>query len=204
MRGVGSAEAVLREAAERFERVAVACSFQKEASVVVDLALSVAPGRFSFFTLDTGVLFPETRAAWAAFERHFGVRVEGVRGEWPERLWETDPDACCEARKVVPLRERLRDQDAWVTGLRREQSAGRADTAPLSWDDKYGLHKLVPLADWGERDVWRHIHARGLPYHALHDQGFGSVGCEPCTQPGVGREGRWAGSDKVECGVHSV
>ncbi len=193
---------VLRDAAARFDRIAIACSFQKEASVVVDLAMQVDPARFSVFTLDTGVLFDETRATWAAFERHFGIRVDGVRGEWPERRWETDPDGCCAARKVVPLRERLRGHDAWVTGVRRDQSASRAGTEAVSWDDKHGLVKVAPLADWTERDVWAHIAERGLPYHELHDRGFASIGCAPCTAPGDGREGRWAGLDKVECGLH--
>ena len=198
MRGL----AHLQEAAERFDRIAIACSFQKEASVIVDLAEQVAPGRFDVFTLDTGVLFDETRDAWRRFEEHFGVEVAGVRGEWPERLWETDPDACCHARKVVPLRERLRGYDAWVTGLRREQSLTRADTPFVSWDAKHGLHKLAPIADWTEREVWEHIVARGLPYHELHDRGFSSIGCEPCTKAGAGRAGRWEGTDKLECGIH--
>ena len=197
------AQEVLGDAAERFERVAIACSFQKEASVVLDLAQTVAPGRFDVFTLDTGVRFPETRGAWAAFERHFGLRIDGARGDGPDGLWEHDPDRCCELRKVVPLRERLTGYDAWVTGLRRAQSAGRARTEPRAWDAKHGLWKLAPLADWSERDVWRHIHVRGLPYHALHDRGYASIGCLPCTVPGDGREGRWARSDKTECGLHA-
>jgi phosphoadenosine phosphosulfate reductase len=192
----------LADAAGRFERIAIACSFQKEASVIVDLAEQVAPGRFDVFTLDTGVLFDETREAWQRFEEHFGIEIAGARGAWPERLWETDPDACCTARKVVPLRDRLRGYDAWVTGLRREQSPSRARTPFVSWDAKHGLTKLAPIADWTERDVWAHIAERGLPYHELHDRGFSSIGCEPCTRAGGGRDGRWAGNDKIECGIH--
>ena len=188
----------LHDAAERFDRIAVACSFQKEASVLVDLAMQVDPAKFDVFTLDTGVLFGETRDAWRRFEEHFGIEVAGVRGAWPERLWETDPDACCHARKVVPLRDRLRGYDAWVTGLRREQSATRADTDFVSWDAKHGLHKVAPLADWTEREVWAHIVARDLPYHQLHDRGYSSIGCEPCTKAGAGRAGRWEGTDKLE------
>ncbi len=202
MRGL----AVLEQAAERHERIAIAVSFQKESSVIVDLAQQVMrtyPNRFDLFTLDTGVLFDETRDAWRRFEEHFGVAVAGVRGEWPERRWETDPDACCAARKVVPLRERLAGYDAWVTGLRREQSASRAGTPFVSWDERHGLEKLVPLADWTEREVWAHIAARGLPYHALHDRGYASIGCAPCTRPSDARDGRWAGTGKVECGIHA-
>jgi phosphoadenosine phosphosulfate reductase len=193
----------LAEAAERFDRIAIACSFQKEAAVVLDLASELGLERFDVFTLDTGVLFDETLAAWREFEDHFGIAIEGSRGDWPERLWETDPDACCNARKVVPLRERLAGYDAWVTGVRREQASTRAHTAEIGWDAKHGLFKVAPLAAWTEKDVWRHIADRGLPYHPLHDQGYSSIGCAPCTQPGEGRAGRWAGSGKVECGLHA-
>jgi phosphoadenosine phosphosulfate reductase len=208
VRGLITAEDVLRDAVERFDRIAIACSFQKEASVILDLATKVAGGRaadaFDVFTLDTGVLFEETHETWAAFERHFGVKIDGLRGEQPDRLWETDPDGCCNARKVVPMRDRLEGYDAWVTGLRRDQSPTRAATEHVAWDEKYGLHKIVPLADWSERDVWRHIAEHGLPYHELHDRGYGSIGCVPCTKPGEGREGRWAGTGKLECGLHAA
>ena len=207
MRGVATAEDVLREAVDRFGRIAIACSFQKEASVVLDLALRAAGGRtdaLDVFTLDTGVLFGETHATWAAFERHYGIEIAGVRGERPDRLWETDPDGCCHARKVVPLRERLAGAGAWVTGVRRDQAATRAATEELGWDAKYGLWKVAPLAAWTERDVWRHIHAHGLPYHELHDRGYESIGCVPCTRAGEGRAGRWAGSGKLECGLHAA
>jgi phosphoadenosine phosphosulfate reductase len=195
---------VLTEAAERFDRIAIACSFQKEASVILDLAREAGIERFDVFTLDTGVLFDETVTAWRAFEEHYGIKVDGLRGHWPEHLWETDPDACCDARKVVPMREKLTGYDAWVTGLRRDQSASRADTPEVGWDKKHGLYKVAPLAAWTERDVWAHIAERGLPYHELHDQGYSSIGCRPCTQPGDGRAGRWSGSGKVECGLHSA
>ncbi len=201
---MSSPEAVLREAVERFGRIAIACSFQKEATVILDLASEVGLEHFEVFTLDTGVLFDETHAAWAEFEEHYGIEIAGVRGEHPERLWETDPDACCNARKVVPLRDRLAGKDAWVTGLRREQSPTRADTPEIGWDAKHGLYKVAPLATWTERDVWRRISERNLPYHELHDRGYASIGCVPCTQPGDGRDGRWAGTGKLECGLHAA
>jgi len=204
---VSSPEAILREAAERFDRIAIACSFQKEATVVLDFATRIAGGRtdlFDVFTLDTGVLFEETHETWAAFERHYGVNIAGLAGERPDRLWETDPDACCEARKVVPLRERLEGADAWVTGVRRDQATTRANTEEISWDEKYGLYKVAPLASWTEKDVWRHIHEHDLPYHELHDRGYASIGCVPCTKPGEGRDGRWSGQGKLECGLHAA
>ena len=204
MRGLTAPTTVLADAVERFDRIAIACSFQQEATVILDLAAEVGLERFDVFTLDTGVLFDETLTAWRAFEEHYGIRIEGVRGHWPEHLWETDPDACCNARKVVPLRERLSGYDAWVTGLRRDQSATRAETPEIAFDDKHGLYKVAPLAAWSEKDVWRRIAERGLPYHELHDRGYSSIGCVPCTQPGEGREGRWSGTGKVECGLHAA
>ena len=100
------------------------------------------------------------------------------------------------------MREYLAEADVWLTGLRRDQSAERADTPPLGWDAKHGLWKAAPLADWTERDVWNYIFEHDLPYHPLHDQGYASIGCAPCTAPGSGREGRWAGLAKTECGLH--
>ena len=205
MRGVATPPThVLADAVERFDRIAIACSFQKEATVILDLASEVGFEHFDVFTLDTGVLFDETHEAWQRFQDHYGIEIAGVRGEHPERLWETDPDACCNARKVVPLRDRLAGKDAWVTGLRREQSATRAETPEVGWDAKHGLFKIAPLATWTEKDVWRRIADRGLPYHELHDRGYSSIGCVPCTQPGQGREGRWFGTGRIECGLHAA
>jgi phosphoadenosine phosphosulfate reductase len=196
-----SAEEALAEAIERFPRLAVATSFQKEASVILDMVMGIDPS-VRVFTLDTGALFPETRETWSALEERYGIEIEGVRGVQLDRHWERDTDSCCDLRKVKPLRDTLSTADAWVTGLRREQSSERADVAKLHWDAKHGLWKVNPLADWSERDVWRYLSDHDVPYHPLHDRGYESIGCWPCTQPGAGREGRWAGLDKVECGIH--
>jgi phosphoadenosine phosphosulfate reductase len=207
-----TAEAVLAEMVERFHPgLYVACSFQKEASVILHMILQIEP-RARVFTLDTGVLFPETYETWRQIERRYGIEIDGVSGISLGRqaalhgdaLWERDPDRCCEIRKVTPLREILSGVDAWVTGLRREQSPERADTPKLGWDAKHGLWKANPLADWSERDVWSYIHENDVPYHPLHDRGFDSIGCTHCTKPGRGREGRWAGTDKIECGLHAA
>ena len=204
------AQGVLGYAVERFHpRLAVACSFQKEASVVLDLILRAAPDA-RIFTLDTHVLFSETYEAWKAVEDRYGIEVEVFQGpslgrqaaEHGDRLWERDPDACCAVRKVAPLNEALDGMDAWISGLRRDQSPSRAGTPKLAWDPKHGLWKANPLADWTERDVWRYIAEHDLPYNPLHDQGYESIGCTPCTSAGNGRDGRWAGSDKSECGLH--
>jgi phosphoadenosine phosphosulfate reductase len=205
-----SAEEVLEHVVARFHpRLYVACSFQKEASVIMDMVLKIAPDT-RFFTLDTGFLFDETRATWRALEEHYGITVEAAQGLSVEEqarlhgdeLWKRDPDACCGIRKVVPLRERLATVDAWVAGLRRDQSPSRAQTPKLHWDDKHGLWKANPLADWTDRDVWNYIVANDVPYNELHDQGYASIGCTHCTHPSDGRDGRWSGSDKLECGIH--
>jgi phosphoadenosine phosphosulfate reductase len=206
-----SAEDVLRFAVERFHpRLYVACSFQKEASVIMDLLVRIEP-EARFFTLDTGVLFDETYAIWRRVEEHYGITVDRYAGisleqqaaEHGDALWNRDPDRCCSIRKITPLNEALSGVDAWISGLRRDQSAGRANTPKLDWDRKHGLWKLNPLADWTERDVWAYIAANDVPYHPLHDRDYASIGCTHCTRPGGAREGRWAGTDKIECGIHT-
>jgi phosphoadenosine phosphosulfate reductase len=193
---VRSLTTTLERAAEH-ERLVFLCSFQKEESVIVDELLRVAP-HARVVTIDTGVLFPETLETWRAFEERFGVHVdvEDAHGPW------TGPEACCGDAKVAALERALGGADAWVTGIRREQAATRANADFVEWDDKRSMWKYNPLADWTERDVWARIHERDLPYHPLHDQGYASIGCAVCTQPGGGREGRWAGTDKLECGIH--
>ena len=109
---------------------------------------------------------------------------------------------CCGEAKVDALERALDDVDAWVTGIRREQAPTRAGASKLEHDERRGIWKVNPLADWSEKDLWRYIFEHELPYHPLHDQGYASIGCAPCTRPGVGREGRWAGLDKTECGIH--
>lgn len=207
-----SAEEVLAYAVREWHpRLAVACSFQKEASVIVDLIKRIEP-QARIFTLDTGVLFAETHEVWRRLEARYGTPVEVFKGmslseqarRHGDALWSRDPDACCAIRKVGPLEDALTGVDAWVSGLRREQSPERAGTPKLAWDDRHGKFKLNPLADWTERDVWRYIAQHDLPYNALHDSGYASIGCTHCTAPGAEREGRWTGSDKTECGLHAA
>lgn len=196
------AQQVLEYAVERFHpRLVVACSFQKEASVVLDLILRAAPDA-RVFTLDTHVLFPETYETWRRIEQRYGIEIDVYRGEWIDGLWQRDPDACCGMRKVEPLERALSDVDAWITGLRRDQTPARAGTPKLAWDEAHGKWKAAPLADWTDKDVWRYIAANDVPYNPLHDRGFASIGCTHCTVPGAGRDGRWAGTDRIECGLH--
>jgi phosphoadenosine phosphosulfate reductase len=196
------ARELLAWALESFHpKMALACSFQKEEAVLLDLLFELEPDA-RVFALDTGVLFPETYEVWRAVEERYGTVIESWRGEWVEGLWASDPAHCCHLRKVEPLGRALAPLDAWITGLRREQSPTRANARKLEWDEGHGLWKLNPLADWSEKDVWARIAERDLPYNTLHDQGYASIGCTHCTQPGAGREGRWAGLEKTECGLH--
>lgn len=207
MRGLSTSDVAasltdtLRQAAAH-ERLVFLCSFQKEESVILDELLAVAP-HARVVTIDTGVLFDQTRATWRAFEQRFDIRiaVEEALGTPP---W-TGPEHCCGSRKVAALERALAGADAWITGLRREQGPTRAKTELVEVDARRGgIAKYNPLALWTERDLWLRIHERGLPYHPLHDDGYASIGCAPCTQPGGGRDGRWAGTAKSECGLHVV
>ncbi len=193
----------LRETLERaaeHEQLVVLCSFQKEESVILDELRHVAP-HARVVTIDTGVLFPETLATWKAFEERFGVRIDVEDASNPTNPW-TGPEHCCGAEKVAALERALAGADAWITGIRREQGPTRAATELVETDPKRGIAKYNPLALWTEQDLWRRIHERDLPYHPLHDRGYASIGCAPCTLPGEGREGRWAGTEKTECGLH--
>jgi len=205
-----SAEEVLEYTVERFHpRLYVACSFQKEASVVMDMLLRIEPSA-RFFTLDTDLLFEETYETKRRLEERFDLSVEVYRGislaeqearHGPE-LWKTDPDACCGLRKVTPLRRALDDVDCWVAGLRREQSESRRFASKLGFDELHGLWKANPLADWSEAQVWAYVDRHDLPYNPLHDRGYPSIGCTHCTLPSEGRAGRWADEGKTECGLH--
>jgi phosphoadenosine phosphosulfate reductase len=192
-------------------RVSLACSFQKEEAVLLEMLFALEP-KARVFALDTHVLFPETYAVWREVERRYSTRVEVYEGPslgrqaatHGDELWGRNPELCCSIRKVEPLARALADLDAWVTGLRRDQSPTRANAPKVGWDEGHELWKANPLADWSDDDCWTYVHERDLPYNQLHDRGYSSIGCTHCTQPGSGREGRWAGLDKTECGLHVV
>jgi len=201
----------LREAARHGERAVLLCSFQKEESVLIDELLRLneemtpaAPSAaVRIVTIDTGVLFEETLQTWRAFEERFGVKIEVQDASSPGAPW-SGPEHCCSAAKVAALESSLAGAEGWITGIRREQGPTRAKTELIERDEGRGLWKYNPLAHWTDKDLWRRINERELPYNPLHDQGYESIGCAPCTQPGSGREGRWAGTDKTECGIHVV
>ncbi|HEY2180742.1 MAG TPA: phosphoadenylyl-sulfate reductase [Solirubrobacteraceae bacterium] len=194
----------LREAARHGAQAVLLCSFQKEESVLIDelLRLDQGTGRtVRIVTIDTGVLFDETLHTWRAFEERFGVKIEVVDASSPDAPW-SGPDHCCSVAKVAALERALSGAEGWITGIRREQSPTRADAELIERDQVRNLWKYNPLAHWTDKDLWRRINERDLPYNPLHDQGYESIGCAPCTQPGSGREGRWAGTEKTECGIH--
>jgi sulfate adenylyltransferase subunit 2 len=196
----------LREAARHGARAVLLCSFQKEESVLIDelLRLDQGTGRtVRIVTIDTGVLFEETMQTWKAFEERFGVKIEVFDASSEGEPW-SGPEHCCSAAKVAALERALQDAEGWITGIRREQGPTRASAELIECDEARGLWKYNPLAYWTDKDIWRRIHERELPYHPLHDQGYESIGCAPCTRPGAGRDGRWAGSEKTECGLHET
>ena len=205
------AEEILRELLSAFPgRVSLACSFQKEESVLLDMLLSIDPDA-RVFALDTHVLFPETYAVWREVERRYGTKVEiyegptlAAAGRDPRRGAlgaEARPvllDPQGRAAQPCARRARRLDHRACAATSRR-----RARTRPkVGWDETHELWKANPLADWNDERCWDYIRERGLPYNELHDRGYASIGCTHCTQAGAGREGRWTGTDKVECGLH--
>jgi phosphoadenosine phosphosulfate reductase len=182
--------------------------------VLMHLVSQVAP-QTTVFYVDTGLLFDETYALRDTLAERLGLTfkrlatdlsVEAQAAQHGPRLWRREPDACCEIRKVAPLRAFLKTQRAWITAIRRDQTPQRAHAGLVEWDRNNGLVKLNPLARWTSEQVWAHISDHDLPYNTLHDQGFPSIGCWPCTAPVAAgddpRSGRWAGTSKVECGIH--
>jgi len=199
-----TAEDVVRFCVETFPgKLSLACSFQKEESVLLDMLFAI-DAKARVFAIDTHHLFPETYELWREVEKRYDTKVEVFEGGVVEdKLWETKPDLYLSIAKVAPLNAALLDLDCWITGVRRDQSPTRASTPKLGWDSKHELWKASPLADWSDQDCWAYIKERGLPYNRLHDQGYESIGDTHSTVPGAGREGRWAGTDRTECGLHS-
>lgn len=194
--------------------VCLATAFGPQTIVLVDLVAELRPETTVFY-LDTGLLFPETLQVRDELERRLGLRFVRVAPDLTvsdqarvhgEALWSRDPDRCCELRKVDPLARFLAGRPAWITGLRRGHSPTRAAVRVVEWDEAHGLIKVNPLAAWTDADVWARIRERDLPYNPLHDAGYPSIGCRPCTaavSPGEpARSGRWAGRGKTECGIH--
>ena len=210
-----SAEDLLNWATARFgQQIVLTCSFGGASGMVLlDMIARIGRGTPVVF-LDTDLLFPETYALAEAAARRYGVAIERHRPvltlaeqevQEGAKLYERDPDRCCGIRKVKPLADALRPYRAWISGIRRDQSAARAAADLAQWSARHELLKLNPLAFWSERDVWAYIAAHDVPYNPLLDQGYPSLGCVVCTHKANAadpRAGRWAGFAKNECGIH--
>jgi phosphoadenosine phosphosulfate reductase len=212
-----SPEQVLQWSFDTFgEGVAISSAFGAEGMVLIDIASHVSPN-FRLFTLDTEFLFPETYNLMDQVEQKYGITIERVfplnSPEEQERaygtaLWQSNPDQCCNLRKVEPLRRKLSELQAWITSIRRDQTSFRARAGKVEWDEKFGLVKVNPIADWNSKQVWQYIREHDVPFNALHERNYPSIGCTHCTRavrPGEDpRAGRWAGSSKTECGLHII
>jgi phosphoadenosine phosphosulfate reductase len=212
-----SAAEVLEWALVRFGgRIALASAFGPEGMVLIDLATRIRSD-VQVFTLDTGLFFPETYELIERVERRYGITIERVKpaltveeqaAQHGPSLWQSSPDRCCYMRKIEPLRRKLSTLDAWVAAIRRDQTPDRAQAQKVEWDVKFGLVKINPLCDWTSEMVWDYVRSNGLPYNPLHDHGYPSIGCAPCTRPVQdgenARSGRWVGFAKTECGLHQA
>ncbi|ANB58279.1 adenylylsulfate reductase, thioredoxin dependent family protein [Anoxybacillus sp. B7M1] len=207
---------VIRWAYEHYgEEVVYACSFGIEGIVLIDLISKVKPDATVVF-LDTGLHFRETYETIEKVQKKYPslrivmkkprLSLEEQAEQMGEQLWVHEPNRCCEIRKIIPLREVLTGVPAWISGLRREQSSTRRHVEFLNKDPKFQSIKICPLIHWTWKDVWNYVYKHQLPYNELHDKGYPSIGCEPCTSPALDandlRSGRWAGRGKVECGLH--
>lgn len=207
-------EGILAWAVEQFSNITLACSFGAEDVVLVDMLQKVSP-KSDIFYLDTDFHYNETYETRDRMKQHYGMEFVQVKPKLtPEEqamqhgdeLWKSNPNACCNIRKVEPLVRILGQYDAWITGIRRDQAPTRANAKKVEYDNKFGLMKFNPLASWTSEDVWNYIRSNQVPYNPLHDQNYPSIGCHYCTRqvmPGEDpRAGRWSGNDKTECGLH--
>ena len=196
-----SAEELILAAQAHFgDRLCLTCSWQKQSSVLVHLVSELGIA-IDVIELDTHLFFRESYETRDRLVERYGLNLirpevptvaEQHRREGPN-LWERDADRCCHIRKVEPLVRALAPYDAWISGIRRDQSPSRSETQKMTWSDRYRVWKLHPLADWDEKRVWSYIAANDVPYNPLHDTGYRSIGCIPCTKPTAPDEEERAG-----------
>jgi phosphoadenosine phosphosulfate reductase len=208
---------VLRWAVQTFfPRLTMATAFGPEGNCIIHMLAEIEP-RVRVFNLDTGYQFPETLAVRDRLRERYGIAVELVQPEMTVAQYEEEhggplhvhrPDQCCHDRKIVPLKRAIVGYDAWISAIRKDQTAHRAQASVVEWDAKFGLVKVNPLLNWTKKDVWKFIYKHSVPYNPLHDRGYPSVGCWPCTRAVAAgedeRSGRWAGKVKKECGLHVI
>ncbi|MPY89680.1 MAG: phosphoadenylyl-sulfate reductase [Luteitalea sp.] len=206
---------ILAWACDQFApRLTLATGFGTEGCVLID-AIGTNRLPVDLFTLDTGLLFPQTYALWRTLESRYDLTIRAVRPrltveqqavQHGPALWTRDPDACCAIRKALPLRTELAKFDAWISAIRREQTPARARARVVEWDAKFDVVKINPLAAWTKDDVWTYIDTHDVPVNPLHEESYPSIGCMPCTSPVAPgeneRAGRWRGRAKTECGLH--
>lgn len=197
------------------EELVYACSFGVEGIVLIDLIAKVREDARIVF-LDTDVHFAETYETIQRIKEKYPklkielkkpkLTLEQQAKQYGDKLWEREPNTCCNIRKIEPLHETLTEAKAWLSGLRREQSETRANTEFINIDHKFESIKVCPLIHWTWKDIWRYVTKYELPYNVLHDQGYPSIGCKTCTKPAFTmedlRSGRWSSSGKTECGLH--
>ena len=214
---IARAETIVDKALSQYAgKIALACSFGGPAGMVLLDMIAKRDVSVPVYFLDTGLLFEETYALVDRLRKRYGIEPIAVRPEltvpqqnarYGEALWARDPDACCNLRKVVPQRQFLETFDAWITGIRRDQSASRRNVDVVSRNGKTGLAKIAPLAQWTSKDIWSYVVAHDVPYNPLNDRGYPSLGCTHCTRAVAPNEdpraGRWSGTNKLECGLHA-
>jgi phosphoadenosine phosphosulfate reductase len=195
----------------------MATAFGPEGCVILAMLAKIAPETY-VFNLETGYQFPETLELRDRIAEKYGIEVDLLAPDESVSeyealhggpLYRTNPNQCCFDRKIKTLQRASEVMHAWMSGIRRDQSADRAQASIVGWDKKFGLVKISPLANWTKKDVWKRITDEGIPYNPLHDQGYPSIGCWPCTRAvATGesdeRAGRWSGMKKTECGLHSI
>ncbi len=197
-----------------FPKLSMATAFGPEGCLILAMLAKIEP-RVYVFNLDTGYQFDETLQTRDRITQKYGIEVELQRPELTVvqfeaahggPLYHTDSNLCCYERKIKVLHRVAAGFDAWMSGIRRDQSPHRAGAPIVGWDEKFALVKVSPLANWSKQDVWSRIVKEKIPYNPLHDQGYPSIGCKPCTRAvGSGedeRAGRWTGNAKTECGLH--
>jgi phosphoadenosine phosphosulfate reductase len=212
-----SAEEIIAWGVEHyFPKLTMATAFGPEGCVIIHMLAKIEP-RVWVFNLDTGYQFQETLEMRDRIASRYGIEVEFVRPPHTVAQYEamhggpvytTNPDKCCADNKVQVLKRAVEPYEAWMSGIRRDQSGDRAKAPIIGWDKKFGLVKISPLANWTKQQVWKLINDENIPYNRLHDQGYTSIGCWPCTRPVLfgedERAGRWSGTGKTECGLHTL